>query len=377
MRPSSLPLATHCRGSYLLGKGDSNQGGGRNITNQFARLGNAFHELAKSKVMNQSADEDAIRHSYGLSEEEMGDLKRMLNKIDITLPADAQAYAEHHLASKILDLNGTPDLFTVNTETKHSCLIDFKSGFLDIEPPEGNYQMISYALMIYENFGMETIECHIVQPRHGEIKSFTFTKAFLEALIPEMKKIIAEAEQPNAPITTGPWCYACFACMKCPAFAGAVVKVCEIMFPDNVGIRPDEAVEAAIKKALPFVKAFARTAKKVEELAKVWVDLHGPLDLGGGWVYQKALDTRQEISVEKALPILQEKFPKAVNDLLKITKTAIESVARKTGIRGVYGLVMKDLEGAGALIEKPTTKYSFVNKGENTDGRQITDSTSR
>lgn len=314
--------------------------------------------------MNQSADEDAIRHSYGLSEEEMDDLKRMLNKLDITLPSDAQAYAEHHLESNRLDLNGTPDLFTVNSETRHSCLIDFKSGFLDIEPPEGNYQMISYALMIYENFGVETIECHIVQPRHGEIKSFTFTKAFLEALIPEMEKIIAEAQAPNAPLTTGPWCYTCFAAMKCPAFAGAVVKVCEIMFPDTVGLRPDQAVEAALKNALPLVKAFSRTAKKVEDLAKVWVDLFGPLDLGGGWIYQKTLDTRQEIDVNKALPILTEKFPKAVNELLKITKTAIEGVSRKTGVRGVYGLVMNALDAAGAIVMKPTTKYSFVNKGE-------------
>ena len=363
MRPSSLPLATHCRGSYLLGKGDSNQGGGRNITNQFARLGNAFHELAKSKVMNQSADENGIRHSYGLSEEEMDDLKRMLNKIDITLPAQAQTYAEHHLESKRLDINGTPDLFTVNAETKHSCLIDFKSGFLDIEPPEGNYQMISYALMIYENFGSETIECHIVQPRHGEIKSFTFTKAFLEAMIPEMEKIIIEAGKPNAPLTTGPWCYTCFSAMKCPAFAGAVVKVCEIMFPDTVGLRPDQAVEAALKNALPLVKAFARTAKKVEDLAKVWVDLFGELNLGGGMIYCKELTVIEKLDGAKAYGLLKEKF-KDADQMITISKKSIEDIVRKTGVRGLYGKLMSELSMAGAIVQKPSVKYSFKMIGE-------------
>ena len=379
MRPSALPLAAKCPGSYALNVGLEKHVPGQKQEhgNEFSRKGNAFHEIARAKMLanKELTPEaiDAIRAKYGLTEDEVRDQLIMLGKIDINLPPEAEVHTEEKLKSEILDLEGTPDVDAVIREKKYGIVIDYKSGYLSVEPPESNYQMIAYVFMLMWKYSLDTCDCFLIQPRHSQIQSFTFTRAFIEAEIPRMKDIIERAQKPNAPLCTGPWCYTCFSAMKCPAFAGAVVKVCEIMFPDTVGLRPDQAVEAALKNALPLVKAFARTAKKVEDLAKVWVDLFGPLDLGGGWIYQKTLDTRQEISVEKALPILTEKFPKAVNECFKITKTAIEGVARKTGVRGVFGLVMNALDAAGAIVMKPQTKYSFVNKGEKEDGRQITD----
>ena len=368
MRPSALPLAQKCAGSYGLTVGlGKSSGTKQEHGNEFARKGNAFHELAKAKVIAKAELSpigiEEIRAKYGLTEDEIRDQMIMLGKIDINLPPEAEVFCEEKLKSELLDLEGTPDVSAIVLAIKYGIIIDWKSGYLDVEPPESNYQMIAYVFMLMWKYGLEKVDCFLVQPRYKDIKSFTFTRAFIEAEIPRMRDIIERAQKPNAPLCTGPWCYTCFAAMKCPAFAGAVVKVCEIMFPDTVGLRPDEAVEAAIKKALPFVKAFARTAKKVEDLAKVWVDLFGELDLGGGMIYCKELTVIEKLDGAKTYGFLKEKF-KDADQMITISKKSIEDIARKTGVRGLYGKLMNELEKAGAIVSKPSVKYSFKMVGE-------------
>ena len=368
MRPSALNLASKCHASYRLA---TSIGAGDKViqkTNQWARFGNAFHELAKAKVLHGTVDVNDVKTKYGMSDEEVDDLVRMLRKVDINLPAEAKVYCEESLRSLRFKLNGTPDVFAILEETKHAILIDWKSGFVDSAAPESNFQMIAYAFMIMEIFDVESVECHLVQPRRSEIKSFTFTRAFLEVQAEEMGKIIEASEKEDAALTTGSWCMDCFASMKCPAFAGEVVRVCEIMFPEVMGFEKDEQIEAGLKRALPFVKAFARVATRVENLAKAYVDMFGSLELGGGMIYQKTLERRQEIDPEIALPILRTKFPGEAESVVKIPKSAIEALAKKSGKRGEFGTVLREIEAAGGLKDKPQTRYGFAKQGEKENG---------
>lgn len=365
MRPSALQLASKCRGSWhLIHKQDGHQ----ELSNEFARNGHAFHHLAQAKVMKSEIDKNLVQSKYGLTDEEMDDLSRSLSKIEINLPANAKVQSEVLLRSKRMDIKGTPDLFGVIQEMKHAILIDWKSGWLDVPPPESNLQMIAYAIMLVEIYEVDTVECHLVQPRLTQIKSFVFNKAFLEPFVLEIENIIKESEQPNAPLTTGSWCKDCFGAMRCRAFSGEIRKFTEILFPEKIGFEKDLSVEEALRKALPFVKAFNRISTNVETLAKAYVDIHGPLDCGGGLVYKKTMEARQEIQTDKALPILLSKFPDSIYGALKITKTAIEGLCRKTGVRGAFAKTMKDLEDSGCLQDKPMTKYVFVKQGETDDG---------
>ena len=142
MRPSALNLAAKCHGSFRLA---TSVGAGEKAiqrTNQFARFGNAFHELAKAKVLHGTVDVNDVKTKYGLSDEEVDDLVRMLRKVEINLPAEAKVYCEEALRSLRFNLNGTPDVFAILEETKHAILVDWKSGFVDSAPPESNFQMI-------------------------------------------------------------------------------------------------------------------------------------------------------------------------------------------------------------------------------------------
>lgn len=365
MRASAMPLASKCRGSYRLQerRGEQPQG------NQFARIGNAFHELAKAKVLNGQIDINVVQAKYGLSAEEIEELRRLIGTIDIVIPPTSSAYAEEGLLSEGLDLKGTPDLFVIDESGTKATLIDWKSGWMDVEPPETNFQIIAYAWMILEHFPkLEVIQTMIVQPRWRTLKEFTFTAQFLRDLKPDLTRIIEEADAENAPLTTGPWCQSCFAAMRCPAFAGEIVKISGLVLPDEISMQAkDVQIDAVLKKALPFVKAFERVAKRVEEVAKAYVDFFGPLDLGSGMFFRKTEEDREKIDAAKALPILRAKFPETIDGALTISKSAIEKLAKKTGERGLYGKILKDLESAQAISSQKITKYVFTKESEKTD----------
>lgn len=365
MRASALPLAAKCRGSFTIGSEDDS---GPRQNSSFGRMGTAFHEIAYARIMNGVVDFSTIATKYGLTQEEADDLRRGVEKINLSIPPGFEIHGEQQLQHPEMNLRGSPDFWAVSRETNHMIVMDWKSGWLDVEPPESNWQIIAYIMLLLVLYDfVETIEAHIVQPRYNQVKSFTFTRDLIRQLEPDIRMIIAESEVENAPITTGPWCHSCFKSMKCPAFAGAIVKISGLIFPDLVPMEEGKELadmKTILAKALPFAKSFDRISKHIQELAKAYVDIHGELDLGGGLVFGKQVDIKEEIDFATALPILREKFNNSVDSKLKITKNAIKELAQQTKKRGAYIEIMKELESHGAIKETTTQKYTFIKKGE-------------
>lgn len=370
MRASAMPLAAKCFGSSNLNKSENDSGPRQN--NSFGRMGTAFHELAYTKVINGNVigfDMEALAIKYGLSAEDVDDIRRSLGRVNIQLPEGADVYAEKFIESNRLDLRGTPDVFTVSRETRHCVLIDWKSGWLDVEPPESNWQLISYAFIILEIFDfIDTVEVLIVQPRFNDVKVFLFTRALLESYEPSMRKIIEQSADPRAPLTVGPWCHSCFASMGCHAFAGQVIKISKMVLPEMVFGQDKNDIQTVLRETLPFAKAFARIVKQVEDLAKAYCDIHGTLDLGGGVEFVKTVEGKNEINMEIALPILRAKFPDSIEGSLKISNDAIKKLSMRTGERGFFPKIMQELEAHGAFQEKPITKYVIKKRGEEING---------
>lgn len=357
MRCSALPLATKCRGSYKL-----TQGYGSAIS----RVGTAFHEAARAKVLKQQFDATMLQVKYGLTDEEMRSINYGIYNITVVIPDGSMIIADD---KKMTGLNGkltgTPDLGIFSK--KILTVIDWKSGWGDVEDPGTNNQLIGYALLTIEELEKagqelpEKIVLVVVQPRINQVKTAVFTLDMLQALKPVIEAIIDEAEKGVDDYTSGPWCQGCFKSMNCPAFAGQVMTLAKYVQPE---VLDPIDVEKALKILLPVAKAVGPMSDKIQELAKAWVKENGPLDLGGGQTFCQVVGTKQEVNAKKAFETLKEYFDEdRIWEVITANMTKISALAVATK-RGLSTIVKNRLIEVGALTEETTVKYTIIKGGD-------------
>lgn len=358
MRCSALPLATKCRGSYKLTGG---------YGSEQSRVGQAFHEAAKAKVLGITFDKDSLRTRYGLTDDEMKSIDYGVYNITIRIPDGALVLADNkEMTALDGKLTGTPDLGIY-----HNLVVtvaDWKSGWGDVEDPETNNQLLGYGILILETLKNEgkpdpvRIDLMIIQPKLNQVKAYTFTPEKLRARAEDIRRIIREAEE-GGEFITGPWCNACFKNMQCPAFAGQI-QILASMVAEPVPIA-EHNLEVSLKKLLPFVKACATVGKKVEALAKAWVDRNGPLDLGDNQMYVRTVGEKQEVNPSEAFEILKGFFgEERVWIPYSISMDKVMELAVSTK-RGLSTVVKNSLIEAGAITKKTAVTYRVVKGGSN------------
>lgn len=349
MRASRLPLAAKCRKSATQ----------KTYGSEAASLGTAFHEMARNKVLEVPTDYELIKSRYGISQQDLDGLLAALYNIQINIPPDAIVYSDDvHLESKELNTTGTPDLVIVRNVI--ATVVDWKSGWNDVEDPEINLQLIDYAVMVAERHPeVEKFDLLLVLPRQNTIKAIRFTREDLVKRAEDIKTIVQECEDPDAEYTIGSHCQNCFGCMTCPAFAGEVEKFAGLAVHKDLDVFSGK-VRDSLSLLLPFAKAFNTVAGKIEAVAKAYVDRNGSLDLGGAQ-YIKVIEEGDKILPEKAMPVLEVFFDDKAYDLLSISKTALKDKARAKG-RGEYKKVYDQLVDKGAIEKKPRVVYR-IKKG--------------
>ena len=391
MRCSALPLATKCRGSYKLTEG---------YGSEQSRLGQAFHEAARAKVLGLAIDKDSLRARFGLTDEEMKSIDYGIYNITIRIPAGAMVLADNKelrvylglsepekkgleellkirelssmeneelqlLLKKAMELTGTPDLGIYHNQIV--TVADWKSGWGDVEDPETNNQIIGYGILIVEaikkaeQLEPKRIDLMIIQPKLNQVKAYSFTPEQLRQRAEDIKQIIKEAEEGENDFTTGPWCSSCFKNMGCPAFAGQVRALAAmIVEPVLVG---EQGLEVVLSRMLPFIKACNTVGKKVEALAKAFVDRNGPLDLGGGQMYIRKIEDKQEVKPREAFEILRGFFGEDTWSIYSVSMKAMIDLAVKTK-RGLSTIIKNSLIESGAIEKKTAIIYRIVKGGD-------------
>jgi len=367
MRASQIPLASKCRKSPSL-----NTGFGSTHSN----LGNAFHEAARNRVLNIENDFDSIKTRFGLSDKDINGIKSALWNIEIKIPTGAIVFADDQKLSAFNGaITGTPDLAIIETAKKCATVIDWKSGWADVEDPESNLQTISYLILIHEKcrelglIEIETFNAMIVLPRTNSIKAYSFNTMQISKLISDVLAIVDESASPDAEYTTGAHCTFCYGCMGCPAFAGEITRFVKLISDPNATM-PINSVDV-LKIALPFAKTMTTVSGKIEAVAKAYVDQNGKLDLGGGMTYAKYIEPREKIDPVKAMPVLELFFKDKAVGLMSISKTAVTEAAQEAG-RGVSTKVFTQLKEAGAIKEEQSIAYR-IKKGANNESAKISD----
>lgn len=351
MRCSALPLASKCRGSWKLTGG---------YGSAISRVGQAFHEAARAKVMGQKPDMESIKTRYALTPLELREIDYGLYNIQISIPTGAMVLCDDKKLTALKGkLEGTMDLGIY--ANRIATIVDWKSGWGDVEDPETNNQIIGYAIQLLElleaeGLPVDRFNLMLVQPKLNQVKVATTTPDKLKARAVDIERVIDEAEAGNCEFTTGPWCASCFKNMNCPAFAGQVQALAAFVSPEVAGA----GVEAALVRLLPVAKAVGPVVAKIEALAKAWVDQNGPLGLGDGQFYVKVVGEKLAIDTQKALQVLPDYFSQEqIAGIMKISMGDLTELCVATK-RGLTTVVKNNLGAQGAIARKTTITYKVI-----------------
>jgi hypothetical protein len=333
-----------------------------------SRVGQAFHEAARTKVLGLVIDKDSLRARFGLTDEELKSIDYGIYNITIRIPEGAMVLADNtELSGLDGKLTGTPDLGIYHSQVV--TVADWKSGWGDVEDPETNNQLIGYGILIFEALTkgdkppeIKRIDLMIIQPKLNQVKAYSFTPDKLKERAADITQIIKESEEGEGKFTTGPWCSSCFKNMRCPAFAGQV-QALAAMVTDPVPVT-EHNIEMVLKRMLPFVKACNAVGKKIEDLAKAWVDRNGPLDLGAGQMYVRKIEDKQEVKAQEAFEILRGFFG---DDAWKTYSVSMEKIAELAVAtkRGLSTIVKNSLIEAGAVEKKTAITYRVIKGSSN------------
>jgi len=153
-------------------------------------------------------------------------------------------------------------------------VIDWKYGFDYVPAPKWNRQFKAYALGAYDMYGGANVRCVKLQPESQEEYQMTWTelnKEDIENIKLEIADIIANCEDPNAPLVRGKiQCHWCKAYDTCPAQRGLVLGI-----PKHVGIADHLKAISPVQRSTLYDDLLALskwTEKAIASIETVSVD---------------------------------------------------------------------------------------------------------
>lgn len=110
--------------------------------------------------------------------------------------------------------SGQADLFVGCARDGWGLVVDYKTGWSDVEPAATNLQLRTLAVLAAQRFGLETVIVAIVQPSQGEPTIAVYDRSAILAARYEIETIVDQANDPDAPRYPSKK-----ACRWCPAKA--------------------------------------------------------------------------------------------------------------------------------------------------------------
>lgn len=154
-------------------------------------------------------------------------------------------------------------------------VIDYKYGRYPVkvqyEDGRLNSQLMYYALGVAEkyNFDFDQVKLVVIQPRLRNedeiVKACTTTIGEVKRFRERIKKAIALAETPNAPLKSGEHCRFCPAAADCPELSVKAMAKTDILFDLEDGIEAIPDTRGLTAQSLP-------KALEAADLLEVWIE---------------------------------------------------------------------------------------------------------
>jgi hypothetical protein len=278
------------------------------------------------------------------------------------------------------DLFGTYDSrLVVPFDVAH--VNDYKNGAKMVEATA--LQLKIYALDALK-YDVERVITTVVQPNaqhdDGPVRSHTYTRAELEAFVPEVAKHAAATRDPNAPLKAGPWCHYCPKASTCATLQARSLEIAQAEFANaELGVplkappKPADMTPAQLAEVLrlwPIVEAWGNAVHThARNLAHTGVEVPG-FKLVAGKLGNRAW--RDELMAADAL----QKVGVDPYETKVISPAAAEKLMGKKAFAAQASTLTHRAPGAVALVPE-TDKRPAIACGPASDFDAVTPETSQ
>lgn len=261
--PSSMARISKCPASVPMQRNvpESDE------PNEVRDIGTAVHECNEQQLHGVTVEPGYRAENGIIITQEM--INRGKTYVDLCRELISTA-TEYHIEERVNiqrihpDCFGTPDFWCYHEGNNHVTLIDYKDGWVNVEP-ENNAQGIAYLAGIFDLFNADeltaTAEIIIVQPRSGGVKRWRMSVAGLRPLINQYSAAAHEALSDNPTARAGEHCKYCRARAVCKSLGNTIDNF--VLLADNIPFEPNlgqeyeylQFAEKLIKAKLTAIEA--------------------------------------------------------------------------------------------------------------------------
>lgn len=275
---SALGRLLNCPGSVVLPKAET--------ASEWADAGHAEHaELA-----------DMVR--TGTLPDSLARLVPPGSRVEVALAFDVALRTARIVGEDIGRNYGTPGAFeivgscdVIGIDGDAAVIVDWKTGYRDVEPAATNPQMAFYALAATRALGLDRAVVRIVYTKTGAVDAAELDALELAAFADQLERLLVRVSAQQAArndasgVSTreGSWCRHCPVNKShCPSKSALLVQIA------NGGLRvvgePALTPERA-RIAYQQVVAVRSMLDDAEKRLQTWVKENGAIDLGNGQAY--------------------------------------------------------------------------------------------
>ena len=254
---------------------------------------------------------------------------------------------------------------------------DYKTGWKQIEPAKGNWQLRVYSAIASRHFNADRVQLqigHYKEDRGPYVEPCNLDELELEIIEAEWKGLLASIDKAVVP-NPGPACQKCPVLQNCPVTRDALSRVkqagdaAEPFFTDAI---QNKKHAGALYRRLTMIQSAAD--RWMGEL-DAYAEANGPFDTAPGHVYGKVEVSGKrtiDVSFPEARSVLEKFLSKEAMDValeLKTSKEALKRAIVSDGGNGGSGqssdltLLMQELQKVGAIRQgSPHFEFKEVRK---------------
>ena len=258
---------------------------------------------------------------------------------------------------------GTCDVLIINEQEKRGIVIDWKTGFKEVDSAEDNIQGLGYAVCAMQMYNLESVTVVFYNPVIHQKTEYTFERN--QSLFNHVQRVISDSKNGKGNLKPGEeQCMYCKAALHgtCPAFRGIATELYEVAKRqplEMISTMPDSTLVDVVEKGKLISKLVDAAEKELKDRCEKSGEVCGYFlkevsggreadDLKGLWgMLKPELNQDDFLSCCKvSIPSLEKAFIKASGSTVKLGK---ERFAYLT---------------ADYITEKPARKMLAKVKGE-------------
>lgn len=250
----------------------------------------------------------------------------------------------HNAAFERFEVRGKANVVGLDGDTV--VIVDWKTGYKDVEPASTNWRLWGYALAVCRALDKERARIYIAytnqpgQPIDEHALDQT-DLAWFETQLAELyvrETTLADRYREGIQPTTreGSWCRHCPSKSRCASKTGLLVQVAE---KGGAAIGDVELTMERAAQAHHQIERLEELVKEAKARREKWVDENGPIDLGNGRAFGRIPRTGKRIlDGNKAVQAIREIVGESAQEFeamaieRKTSQAAIERAATMLGI---------------------------------------------